>query len=243
MRPSFVHHLINGPFEDPALFVRIPEERRALLFDIGDISRLSPGDLQKITDVFVTHTHIDHFIGFDLLLRAVLHREAPLRIYGPANIIECVQGKLKGYTWNLIQDYPLKLDVFCIDRGRISSAGFYAEQRFQRTDRMSSEFFGILLEDPAFTVRAIQLDHQIPCLGFCVEEKFHININKALLNDMGLPVGPWLTELKKAIREDRPGDMEIVVSGRWFTLETLRGITTITEGQKDFLCHRHVFIR
>ena len=118
MRPSFVHHLINGPFEDPALFVRIPGERRALLFDIGDISRLSPGDLQKITDVFVTHTHIDHFIGFDLLLRAVLHREAPLRIYGPANIIECVQGKLKGYTWNLIQDYPLKLDVFCIDRGQ-----------------------------------------------------------------------------------------------------------------------------
>ena len=49
---------------------------------------------------------------------------------------------------------------------------------------------------------------------------------------MGLPVGPWLTELKKVIREDQPGDMEIDVSGRRFTLETLRGIATITKGQK-----------
>ena len=232
MRPSFVHRLINGPFEDPALFVQILRERRALLFDIGDISRLSPGDLQKITDVFVTHTHIDHFIGFDLLLRAVLHREVPLRIYGPANIIECVEGKLKGYTWNLIQDYPLKLDVISMDGGSVRTAGFYAEQCFQRTDHMSSEFTGILLEDPAFTVRAVQLDHQVPCLGFCVEEKFHININKALLSDMGLPVGPWLTELKKAIREDQLWDMEIAVSGRNFTLDKLRGIATITKGQK-----------
>jgi len=227
-----MHHLVNSPFEDPALFVRIMDERRALLFDIGDISRLSPGDLQKITDVFVTHTHIDHFIGLDLLLRAVLHRDVPLRVYGPAGIIDCVEGKLKGYTWNLIQDYPVKLDVFCIDNGTITSAGFYAADRFQRRDHEPMEFSGIILEDPAFAVKAVQLDHQIPCLGFSIKEVFHININKSMLSGMGLPVGPWLSGLKRAIRENLPGDTGIEVSGRCFTLDTLRGIATITKGQK-----------
>jgi len=77
MKPTFIHRLINSPFEDPTLYVRIVRERRAVLFDIGSIDRLKPGDLQKITDVFVTHTHIDHFIGFDILLRALLRRETP----------------------------------------------------------------------------------------------------------------------------------------------------------------------
>ena len=74
MKPTFLCSLVNGPFEDPALFVRVLREKRAFLFDVGDVSALAPGDLQKITDVFVTHTHIDHFIGFDSLLRALLRR-------------------------------------------------------------------------------------------------------------------------------------------------------------------------
>ncbi len=232
MKPAFIHRLVNGPFEDPSLFVGILRERRALLFDIGDISKLGAGNLQKITDVFVTHTHIDHFIGFDILLRAVLRREVPLRLYGPANITECIEGKLKGYTWNLIKDYPLKLEVICVDGNNVSSTGFYAEQCFQRTSHPPSAFNGILLKEPPFTVKAVQLDHQTPCLGFSLEEEFHININKALLSEMGLSVGPWLSELKKAIRESRSGDTEIVVEGKEFTLAMLRSIATITKGQK-----------
>ena len=94
--------MVNSPFEDPSLFLRILRERRALLFDVGDISRLTPSELHKISDVFVTHTHIDHFIGFDRLLRAVLTRPTPLNVYGPDTIASEVAGKLKGYTWNLI---------------------------------------------------------------------------------------------------------------------------------------------
>jgi ribonuclease Z len=79
MKPTFHHRPVNGPYEDPALYVRLLRQRRAFLFDAGDISSLSQGDIQKLTDVFVTHTHIDHFIGFDLILRSLLRRERPLR--------------------------------------------------------------------------------------------------------------------------------------------------------------------
>jgi ribonuclease Z len=144
MKPAFIHRLVNGPFEDPSLFVGIPWERRALLFDIGDISKLGPGNLQKITDVFVTHTHIDHFIGFDILLRAVLRREVPLRIYGPANITECIEGKLKGYTWNLIKDYPLKLEVICVDGNSVARPVFMQSNAFRERlipHRLSTAYF------------------------------------------------------------------------------------------------------
>jgi len=232
MKPTFIHRMINGPFEDPCLFIRIIREKRALLFDIGSIDRLKSGDLQKITDVFVTHTHIDHFIGFDTLLRALLRRERPLRIYGPSNITECIEGKLKGYTWNLIKEYPLKIEVFCIKDDKMITSGFYAKNCFEKREGSVYNFDGLILKEPLFRVRAIQLDHQIPCLAFSLEEDFHININKASLTERGLPVGPWLSELKKAIREHKSGDTEFIVDDRRYQLEELRDIAKITKGQK-----------
>jgi len=232
MKQTFIHGLVNGPFDDPALYIRILRERRALLFDIGNISRLAPGDLQKITDVFVTHTHIDHFIGFDILLRALLRREIPLRIYGPANITDCVEGKLNGYTWNLIREYPLKIQVFSIHENSVSSSSFYANNSFRRINNGLVAFNGILLKDPLFSVEAAVLHHQIPCLGFTAKEEFHININKDLLSEMELPVGPWLSDLKKVIREKAPEDTELSVSGRKIRLRDLSRVTVITKGQK-----------
>src|SRR5574340_1113763 len=138
MKPVFHARLLNDYFGDPCLFIRIQYERRAILFDLGNIHSLKPSELYKITDVFVTHTHIDHFIGFDTLLRALLRREIPLRVYGPSNIIDCVEGKLKGYMWNLIKEYPLRIEVFSVDGNSVTSSGFYAENRFQRIDMGTS---------------------------------------------------------------------------------------------------------
>jgi ribonuclease Z len=232
MKPSFMHRMVNTPFDDPGLFVRIFREKRALLFDAGDISRLKSGDLQKITDVFITHTHIDHFIGFDTLVRALLRRSVPLHVYGPANIDDCIEGKLKGYTWNLITEYPLKIEVYGIDGNTICHSSFHAENRFQRRIHRIRKMSGVLFREPLFTVKALQLDHQIPCLAYSLEEDFHININKALLREMALPVGPWLSELKDAIRVRMPGNTEFVVAGRQYRLDELQTIATITKGQK-----------
>jgi ribonuclease Z len=232
MKPTFIHKLINGPFEDPSLFVRILREKRAFLFDIGSLDRLKPGDLQKITNVFVTHTHIDHFIGFDTLLRALLRREEPLRVYGPANITDCIEGKLKGYTWNLIKEYPLKIKVFSITDNKISSYSFHAKTRFEKIEDSVSTFDGTVLKEPLFRVKSAQLDHQVQCLSFSLEEEYHININKAALTEMGLPVGPWLSEVKNAIRENKSGNTEFVISNKTHKLDELKEIITITKGQK-----------
>ncbi|MBI5409265.1 MAG: hypothetical protein HZA14_07855 [Nitrospirae bacterium] len=110
MKPSFHARLLNNnPFEDPGLYVRILREGRALMFDLGFASSLSARDILKTSEIFISHTHIDHFIGFDNVLRVSLKKESPLRLFGPEGFINCVEGKLRSYTWNLIEDYPLVL--------------------------------------------------------------------------------------------------------------------------------------
>ncbi|HAK88178.1 MAG TPA: ribonuclease Z [Nitrospiraceae bacterium] len=232
MKPTFHARPVNGPFEDPCIYIRITRERRALLFDLGYIDRLEPGNLLKITDVFVTHMHMDHFAGFDTLLRNILRRDAPLRIFGPENIIYCVEGKLKGYTWNLIKDYPLKIDVFEIKNGSISQAGFYAENAFEKIMHNEKKFDGTLIREPLFEVKGLTLSHQIPVTAYTIEEDFHININKAMLEAKELPVGPWLSDLKTAIREKSPDNTIFEVDNKTLSLKNLKEIATITKGQK-----------
>jgi ribonuclease Z len=232
MKPVFYAAPVNGPFDDPSLYVRILRESRALLFDAGDIHRLEMGSILKISDIFITHTHMDHFIGFDQILRAVLRREEPLRVFGPANIIDCVEGKLRGYSWNLIKDYPIRIDVFEIREDSVESAGFYAENSFCRIDNPSKRFDEIILEDPLFRVRALHITHDISSLAYSLEEDCHININKDLLMSMGLPIGPWLSELKLAVRQTAPPDTIINVENSPFRLIDLMPLIMISRGEK-----------
>src|SRR5258705_2790029 len=111
MKTTFRPRLLNGQTGDPALLVSLRWQGRALLVDLGRIDRTPAATLLPIEAVFVSHTHMDHFMGFDQLLPLFLARDATLRLYGPARIADCVQGKLAGYTWNLTDEYVFRVDV------------------------------------------------------------------------------------------------------------------------------------
>jgi ribonuclease Z len=231
MKPIFHHRPVNGPFEDPAVFVRILRERRALLFDAGDVSGLSPRDLMKVTEVFVTHTHIDHFIGFDHIIRALLRRDTPVTFYGPEGIIDRISGKLRGYTWNLISEYPLEINVLEIRNENIHKAAFRAGEEFKLNEEGTQENYGSVLDNPLFSVNAVVLEHDVPSLGFSIKEKIHINIDKAKLSDRGLEVGPWLNTLKDFIRNGKFNE-EVDTGKGGYKVSELEDIYVMTEGQK-----------
>jgi len=69
-----------------------------------------------------------------------------------------------------------------------------------------------LLDEDDFRVRAVHLDHSIPCLGFALEEKAHLNVWKTRLDELGLPTGPWLSELKRLARRDAPDDTPLTIA-------------------------------
>jgi ribonuclease Z len=205
MKSGIQPTLINDPFGDPGLLVQFLLQKRALLFDLGDLSALSNGALLKVSHVFVSHTHIDHFIGFDRLLRSLFGREKTLTIFGPKNIIQNVAGKLAGFTWNLVDQYDesLTIEVVEVLESGLLKGTFRAIERFQLCDERQEPFVdGMIVDDPTFSVRTAILEHRVPCLGFALEEKPHVNIDKEKLESMKAEPGPWLNELKQSVLRD-----------------------------------------
>lgn len=202
MPPLFNPRLVNDPAGDPGLFVPFFYEKRALLIDAGDLSTLSARDILKITHVFITHTHMDHFIGFDRILRICLGRNKVLHTFGPEGFIEKMAARLSAYTWNLVENYqnPLRITATEIRRNELVSCIFDCSSRFvpqnYATRRLQSR---TIHTEPAFSVDAAILDHDIACIGYAIKERFSVNIRKEILQEMGFAPGPWLYAFKQAL--------------------------------------------
>lgn len=215
MTRSFDARLVNGGFGDPALYVAFRHERRALLFDLGEIQALRPREILALSDVFVTHTHIDHFCGFDRLLRVMLNRDKTVRLHGPEGLIANVAGKLAGYTWNLVEDYRLRLQVHELGPRTARQVTFSCRDRFRaRTGARERPFDGVVIAEEGLAVEARHLDHAVPCLGFALQERVRLNVNGERLRALGWEVGPWLSRVKAAIRADKPGATPVRVPVR-----------------------------
>lgn len=204
----FHAELVNEPVADPALYVDFLFERRALLFDMGSLERLTPKKILRLSHAFVSHTHMDHFVGFDRILRTCLYRDRLLHVFGPPRFIEQVEHKLAAYTWNLVHAQPGDFTLVAteVHPGLTTrTARFRCRRAFQREEEEGvTRLVGdALLEEDAFRVRVALLDHKIPVLAFALEEKAHLNVWKARLLQMGLVAGPWLGELKRAVMAGR----------------------------------------
>ena len=244
MNPLFHPHLVNGPWGDPVLYVEFKFDRRAILFDLGEVRLLPSRKLLKVTHVFVSHTHMDHFIGFDHLLRVCLGREKTLFFYGPPRFIDQLESKLKAYSWNLVENFPNKLVLVAREYwpDRVLEAHFPIGKAFQKTHFRETfkPFDGRLYEEDAFYIRSVILDHKIPSLAFSLEERCHLNILKTGLAEMSLPKGLWLKELKEAIWRGERDDFPVRVWGKdregfqesTLTLGDLKNLVKTTPGQR-----------
>ena len=218
MRHLFEPRLVNDAFGDPGLYVDFRDERRALLFDLGDITVLAPRKLMRLTHVFVTHAHMDHFSGFDHLLRVVLGRKASLVLFGGPGFIAQVEHKLLAYTWNVVDRYAVEL---VLDVREVGTGGDLQRARFSSRRRFARETCApfaprddVLHEETTIRVRGRFVDHGIPCLAFAIEEKARLRVDKDRLTALGLGTGAWLHELKHAVLTGASDATPIEVSWR-----------------------------
>ncbi len=217
MRHLFEPHLVNDTFGDPGLYIDFRDERRALLFDLGNISTLPPRKLMRLSHVFVTHTHMDHFAGFDHLLRVVLGRKAGIALFGGPDFIAQVEHKLRAYTWNVVHRYEVELLLEVREiglDGRGQRARFSSRRRFAREACAAFELADdVLHEETTFRVRGRFVDHDIPCLAYAIEEKAQVKVAKDRLAALAIGTGSWLRELKHAVLTGASGETPIDV--RW----------------------------
>lgn len=208
MRAAFHPYLPNGLFGDPAVWIDAPDLGRSLLFDLGELHRVPSKKLLRVDRIVVSHAHMDHFIGFDHLLRLVLGRRRRLTLTGPEGFIERVRSRIAGYTWNLIESCAVELRVEEVPTrgvgGTLRSARFDPGNGLRGEALPERSFDGTVHAGRGYRLAVAVFDHGIPVLGARLDESARLAVDADALRRRGLRPGEWLAELKQHVRRGAP---------------------------------------
>lgn len=212
MKSNYYIRRVNSPFDDSGVFVRNVYMKKAVLFDCGRLGNIENSELNDISYVFISHTHIDHFNGFDRFLRTSLLSGNTFTFFGPDGFINNVKGKLSSYTWNLIRDYDVIFKAVELGRKGIRAALFSAKNGFEEEVCSIDK---IVLDD-GFLLQYEFFDHGITSIGYRLKEPERISFNKDKMAKYGLKHGIWAKDLKEAVVNKSDNDLLEVdtVSGK-----------------------------
>lgn len=161
--------LVNGSTGDPALYVNPPARDDAILFDAGELCALDTAALGDLGAVFISHHHVDHFIGFDRIVRANLDRDKALCVYGPEGTIGKIYDRIKSYEYPFFPFQKIVIEVHEILPGLNRWALLECTQRFPEPTMREEAWSGPIIHDVGdLHVEAIHVDHTTPCLAFAL---------------------------------------------------------------------------
>ncbi|NPA12387.1 MAG: ribonuclease Z [Aquificae bacterium] len=222
-KPRVKHYLVNDKFEDPALVIEIDSIGDYILFDLGNIRKLDRSVIKKINKVFITHTHMDHFIGFDHLLRNKLGKEQTVEMFGISPLAENTYCKLQGYTWNLVEFEPQI--VFSLKQ---HNGGYFESYRYDIKKRFEKEFLGKTKADPKtvyenkyYKVDYAILDHKIPVMGYSFVYKDRLLLKKDSIKDLPLE-GKEIGEFKQFLENKENKDRTFTIDGKEYSYQYLK---------------------
>ena len=225
--------LINGILGDPLLHLRLHNRKRSLLFDLGEGSRLPAKIAHQVSDVFISHAHLDHISGFLWLLRSRIGELSACRVYGPPGLARHIAGLLGGIHWDRIGDRGPVFEVFELNGDRLD--GFRLQAGAENIEQLGQTPApdGLLVEDAAFTVRAATLDHGIPVLALAFQQKPEHHVSRQALEALGLSAGPWVGELKQRIAQGETDGEIVLPDGRTASVADLaEDLLQIMPGEK-----------
>jgi ribonuclease Z len=228
--------VLGYPGRDNAVFVTIDTGHRQVrvLLDCGQgcPARLGQRDLRNIDHLVISHFHMDHVCGFDVLLRAVYSRCCPpLQVWGPPGTLKVMAHRLQAFTWNLIEDCPGMVLVHEVDTAQIRTACFRAREGFRRAHpRKPASHQGVLLAADDFRMLGTLVDHGIPCLAVALEEQPAVNLDMQAGLALGLRPGLWC----KLVKDFAVPDTEFleIASQRWQLADLRRRLLRTTVGRR-----------
>jgi len=205
----------------PALLVRRGAER--ILIDCGEGTQrqlLRSGGLSDLTDIFITHLHVDHWLGLPGLLQtfSLRDRERPLAVHGPPGVADLMRSMRRVYG-------RLGFSLEVVELGAGESV---------RRDTLE--------------IQAVNVRHRVLAYGYVlVEDPRPGRFDAELAETLGVTPGPDFGRLQRGevvagvrpeqvVGEERSG-RKVVVSGDTAPCETL----AIAAHLADLLVHEATF--
>jgi ribonuclease BN (tRNA processing enzyme) len=167
------------------------------------------------------------------LLRSRIGLLSLCRLWGPPGLAEHIRCLIGGILWDRIGGAGPRFEIAELHgerllRWRVQAGGPGLQPLQQR--RVAE---AVILDEDAFRVRAVTLDHGTPVLAYALETQQRLNVRKERLQALGLAGGPWLTELKRLLLAGE-GDAKLQLpDGRHLEAATLEELLIeATPGQK-----------
>lgn len=124
-----------------------------ILIDAGTgVGDLTLAELRGIRHIFLTHSHLDHVAGLPLFLDSVFDdlKNTPLTVYASAVTIDALRKHI--FNWVIWPDF---------------TALPSAENPVVRFQEITA---GERVKIGAVALRAVDVHHSVPSLGFCIEQ-------------------------------------------------------------------------
>ena len=219
----FAHaRLLNGSVGDPLLYIDFPDADDAVLFDAGENGALSDDELADLTAVFLTHHHVDHFVGFDRIVRANIDSDKILSVFGPVGTIQKSYDRIRSYEYQFFPFQKITLKITEVDQGVLRTGWLECRKRFPPPEITETVWNGEpIFEGSHYHVEAGHLDHTVPCLGYSLTEREHDSLNRELLESGPLRPGPWVSQVLQALRNGTIGELSVEIQGGKFSGQKL----------------------
>jgi len=181
-----------GATGDPSLYIEPLNLPHSFLVDCGN-HHLGHARLLRAQFLFLSHTHLDHFIGFDSWMRVHLGSTNTLHILGPADTAKHVYHKIHGYVWNLAETVYLKFLVTELEPQRTFE--ILPTDKYEINELPSK--WPVIDERGDWSFRFASLQHlSIRSFGYRIFTRDQWRIREEALTEAGLKPGPWVKDVK-----------------------------------------------
>ena len=230
--------------EDICILIRVENHSYNYICECGEAKALTVKECQNTKAIFISHTHIDHFVNFDTILRHQIGSKQRIIICGPKGITKQVQSRIQSYCWNLITEDAIIYEVREIQsQGTITSAEL--KPPFWEITPLEDASNPSIYENELFEVTYTILDHKTETIAYLFKgrDKTKIDLQKGDFKG-----GKWVKDLKTAFEIDDPncniniGDKIYKASDLFYLIEVKKGkkLGVIMDHAASLVNHKNI---
>jgi len=221
--------------EDISILIQLDNYSSNFICECGDASKLTVKDCQNTEAIFISHSHIDHFINFDTILRHQIGIGRKVIICGPEGITKQVQSKIKGYLWNLIAENAITYEIREIKEDRKIEVSEIRPPEWKIEPKGSIDK---LFENKKFGVDFTILDHKTPSIAYLFKEHDAVKIDMSKSEFKG---GSWVKMLKTAF--EKKDNLSIIsINGTDYKAQELYHLLAVKKGDSLGIIMDHAAI-